>query len=160
MILTRTHHHSEALGYLYSSVSLTLIRPENARAVLAGGCLLGGMDDLCQYAYDCCRQSINVDTVGQWLEFVDRIPAPSDGSATPQVELSTTSVFGPYGPRLKEDVFNFLVVELPNVLHVHQPTPTTPPDAAGRDMLLQIYSRIPFDMFKAAVESSQFGIGE
>ena len=136
----------QALGYLYSAVSLSLVRPENARAVLAAACLLGGMDDLSQYAYTACRQSISVDTIGAWLDFVDALPA-GDGSATP-----ATSVFGQYAQRLRNDVFHFLVVTLPEVLEVQG-------SGGGRDTLLQIYARVPFELFKTAIESPTFVIG-
>jgi hypothetical protein len=147
-----------ALGYLYSSVSLSLIRPENARAVLAAGCLLGGMDDLCEYAFVCCKRSITVETISSWVEFIDSIPV---SPSTP--EMPTTSVFGHYAQRLRDDVFEFLVVTLPRILDVQ--TPQTPVDSSpvqetgGRDALLQIYARVPFEMFKAAVESPTFQIG-
>jgi len=145
-----------ALGYLYSSVSLSLIRPDNARAVLAAGCLLGGMDDLCQYAYKVCTRSITVDTIGGWLEFIDTIPPPSDGSIAS--DLPPTSVFGQYAQRLRDDVFHFLVVTLPNVLQVQHSPSDSPasPGASGRELLLQIFSRVPFEMFKAAMESPSF----
>jgi len=156
-----------ALGYLYSSVSLSLIRPENARAVIAAGCLLGNMDELCSYAYEVCRQSISMDNISTWLEFVDAIPSSSDGVSTPvethQLPQSRTAVYGPYAQRLKDDVFNFLVVTLPGLLNVGGvSTPVTPNAAApdpGRDALLQVYARVPFDLFKAAVESPTFQIG-
>jgi len=158
-----------ALGYLYSSVSLTLINPQNARGCLAAGCLLGHMDDFCNYAYEICRQSITIDNVVNWLEFVDAMPAPSDGTSTPieQHQLPPrTAVFGPYAQRLKDDVFNFLVVTLPQMLNVGgQATPSSPhpdgypPSDAGRDTLLQVFARVPFDLFKAAVESPTFQIG-
>jgi len=157
-----------ALGYLYSAVSLNLIRPENARAVLAAGCLLGHMEELCNYAYEVCRQSISVDNISAWLEFIDAIPPVSDGSSTPiephQLPPPRTAVFGPYAQRLKEDIFMFLAVTLPATLNVGgQATPATPhPDEtpdAGRDTLLQIFARVPFDLFKAVVEAPAFQIG-
>jgi hypothetical protein len=147
-----------ALGYLYSSVSLSLIRPSNARGVLAAGCLLGGMDDLCSYAYDACRQSISVETINEWLEFVDTIPSSPDGSLTP--ELSPTSVFGHYAQRLRDEVFQFLVVTLPNVLEVNSTESDLSKGHTGRDTLLHIFSLVPFDMFKSAVESRAFEIGK
>lgn len=160
------------MGYLYSAESLNSLRPENARAVLAAGCLLGGMEDLCGYAYELCRQSISIENIGEWLEFVEAIPAPSDGSSTPiephqiQAQPSRTAVFGPYAQRLRDDVFHFLVVRLPSILNVNGlSTPATPqadastPADAGRDTLLQIYARVPFDLFKAAVEAPTFQIG-
>ncbi|KAL6307925.1 hypothetical protein BKA93DRAFT_815618 [Sparassis latifolia] len=158
-----------ALGYLYSSHSLSMINPGNARAVLAAGCLLGGMDELCNYAYEVCRQSISMENISEWLEFVDSIPPSSDGTSTPvdphQLPPSRTAIFGSYAARLKGDVFHYLVATLPNMLNVGgQATPVSPhPDGqhsdAGRDTLLQVYSRVPFDLFKAAVESPKFQIG-
>ncbi|CCM03695.1 uncharacterized protein FIBRA_05840 [Fibroporia radiculosa] len=159
---------SIALGYLYSSISLNLITPQNARATLAAGCLLGRMDDLCNYAYEVCRQSITMANIGNWLEFMDCMPPPSDGTSTPieqQQPMPSTAVFGPYAQRLKDDVFHFLVVTLPHMLNVGgQATPVSPhPDGqtsdAGRDALLQVYARVPFDLFKTAVESPTFQIG-
>ena len=160
------------MGYLYSAESLNSLRPENARAVLAAACLLGGMEDLCGYAYELCRQSISIENIGAWLEFVETIPPSSDGSSTPiephqmQAQPSRTAVFGPYAQRLRDDVFHFLVVRLPSVLNVGGiSTPATPqadastPSDAGRDTLLQIYARVPFDLFKTAVESPTFQIG-
>ncbi|KIK97403.1 hypothetical protein PAXRUDRAFT_136345 [Paxillus rubicundulus Ve08.2h10] len=149
-----------ALGYLYSSVSISLIRPGNARGVLAAGCLLGGMEDLCGYAYETCRRSISVETITEWLGFVDSLPSSSDESIAPQQLL--TSVFAQYTAKLREDVFHFLVVTLPNTLQVHSAAVSESGTSQGhtsRDTLLQIFSRVPFDMFKAAVESPTFQIG-
>lgn len=160
---------SIALGYLYSAESLNMLRPENARAVLAAARLLGGMDELCGHAYEICRQSITVENIAEWLEFVEAIPAPSDGASTPiephQMPPSKTAVFGPYAQRLRDDVWHFLVVRLPRILNATGlSTPVTPhadsaPADTGRDALLQVYSRVPFELFKAAVESPTFEIG-
>ncbi|KAF9069824.1 hypothetical protein BDP27DRAFT_660113 [Rhodocollybia butyracea] len=148
-----------ALGYLYSSVSLKLIRPENARAVLAAGLMLGGMPELCELAYENCKGSISIETIDVWLQFVDAIPSPTSGTDTP--EVSHVRIFGPYAQRLCEDVFHFLVVTLPEILEINTPpsdgTPTTSEN--GREMLLQVFSRVPFEMFKAAIESPSFQIG-
>ncbi|KDR81796.1 hypothetical protein GALMADRAFT_240002 [Galerina marginata CBS 339.88] len=146
-----------ALGYLYSAISLNLIRPDNARAVLAAGCLLGGMDELCQFSYNVCRQSMSVETIGGWVEFIDAMPSATDGTATP--DLPSTSVFGQYAQRLRDDVFHFLVVTLPEVLEVQRPPQEPSSGPSGRDVLLRIYSRVPFEMFKSAVESPTFVIG-
>jgi len=156
-----------ALGYLYSAVSLNLIRPENARGVLAAACLLGGMDDLCRYAYEACRQSIGLSTIDEWLQFVETVPSTSNGSSTPELPVSsTTSVYGFFAQRLRDDVFNCLVVTLPVLLDVNQQpmnngttSPVDPPPHSGRETLLQIFSRVPFDLFKAAIESPTFHIG-
>jgi hypothetical protein len=150
-----------ALGYLYSAVSLSLINPENARGVLAAGCLLGGMDDLCGYSYEACKRSINVDTIAEWLKFVDSSSTSSDGLSP--TDMHSTSVFGIYAQRLRDDIFNYLVVTLPNFLEVHSaasPAESGPSqDASGRDTLLRVFSLVPFDMFKSAVESPTFQIG-
>lgn len=164
-----TDRNFVALGYLYSSVSLNLLQPSNARAVLAAGCLLGGMPHLCNYAYEACRQSISLENISEWLEFVDAISSPSDGSSTPvephQLPPSRTAVFGPYADRLREDILHFLVVVLPRTLNVNNiSSPGTPqsdsqPSDAGRDTLLQVFARVPFDLFKTAIESPVFEIG-
>jgi hypothetical protein len=146
-----------ALGYLYSAISLNLVRHENARAVLAAGCLMGGMDDLCQYSYNVCRQSMSVATIGGWVEFIDSIPANNDGTSTP--DLPSLSVFGLYAQRLRDDVFHFLVITLPEVLEVQRTQSDPSSGPSGRDVLLQIFSRVPFEMFKSAVESPTFLIG-
>lgn len=149
-----------ALGYLYSAVSLSLINPENARGVLAAGCLLGGMDDLCGYSYNTCKRSLNVDTVVEWLKFVDFPPTSSDGLSP--TDMHSTSVFGIYAQRLRDDIFNYLVVTLPNFLEVQSASTSesgSPHGMGGRDTLLRIFSLVPFDMFKTAVESPTFQIG-
>ncbi|KIM80797.1 hypothetical protein PILCRDRAFT_72830 [Piloderma croceum F 1598] len=147
-----------ALGYLYSAVSLSLISPENARGVLAAGCLLGGMDDLCGYSYETCKRSMNVDTIAEWLKFVDSPPTSNGMSPT---DMHSTSVFGIYAQRLRDDIFNYLVVTLPNLLEVHftSTEPGLSQGASGRDTLLRVFSLVPFDMFKTAVESPTFQIG-
>jgi len=146
-----------ALGYLYSTISLNLIRSDNSRAVLAAGCLLGGMDELCRYAYGVCRQSMSVETIGSWLEFVDTMPPQTDGTVAP--ELPSASIFGQYAQTLRDDVFHFLVVTLPEVLEVQRPHQDPSSGPSGRDVLLRIYSQVPFEMFKSAVESPTFIIG-
>ncbi|KAI0060806.1 hypothetical protein BV25DRAFT_1917365 [Artomyces pyxidatus] len=147
-----------ALGYLYSSVSLSLLRPENARGVLAAGCLLGGMDDMCGYAYEACRQHISLDTITEWLDFINTIPS-SDGMATPDMPQSP-SIFGVYAQRLRDDVLHFLVVTLPSLLDIHRASASPDPQhRSGRDTLLQIFALVPFELFKTAVESPAFQIG-
>lgn len=115
------------------------------------------MDDLCRYAYESCRRSISVDSIGGWLEFIDSIPSSADGASTP--ELPTTSVFGLYAQRLRDDVFHFLVVTLPEILEVQQSPQENAQGPSGREVLLQIFSRVPFEMFKTAIETPTFQIG-
>ncbi|KAJ7285694.1 hypothetical protein C8J57DRAFT_1285560 [Mycena rebaudengoi] len=146
-----------ALGYLYSSASMRSIHEKNCRAVLASAHLLGGMEELCTYSYDACRRSISVDTISEWLEFIETIPAPLDDTSSQ--DLAHTSVFGPYGQRLRDDVFHFLVVTLPQTLDIQWTQADSASSKSGRDLLLQIFSRVPFDLFKTAIESTAFEIG-
>ncbi|KIY66303.1 hypothetical protein CYLTODRAFT_423582 [Cylindrobasidium torrendii FP15055 ss-10] len=152
-----------ALGYLYSSISLTLINAENARAVLAAGRLLGGMDELCQYAYEECRRSISVHTINAWLGFVASLPLATspDGTSSPALTaVATNTVFGTYAQRMRDDVLHFLIVALPEILDIHAPQDAVAgTEPTGRDVLLQIFAQVPFEMFKGAVESPEFNIG-
>jgi len=119
------------------------------------------MDDLCGYAYDACRQHIRLDTIDQWLDFIEPAPSP-DGSAAAGVPVSPSSIFGLYAQRLREDVLQFLVVTLPAALDINgQPLSQagSSEQPSGRDTLLQVFSRVPFDFFKAAIESPTFQIG-
>ena len=137
-----------------------MIQPSNARAVLAAGCLLGGMEELCAFAYDMCRRSLSVETINQWLCFTDSVPSLVDGSRTP--DLPQTSVFGLYAQRLRDDVFRFLVT-LPEVLEGGSPQQDAPSGSAAsgtRDVLLGIYAQVPYELFKSAIESPTFRIGE
>jgi len=136
------------------------------------------MQDLCDYAYEACRESITQTNINEWLEFVESVSyTPSqNGSASPSMNAqsitSTTTVFGPYAQRLRHDVLEYLVVTLPAALNIHQRGPANGPvspsseppspssqHSSGRDALLDIFSRVPFDLFKAAVESPTFQIG-
>ena len=151
------------------------MHPDNARGVLAAACLLGGMDELCEFAYDVCRRHISLDNIGSWLDFVE-IPDTTSGSATPlrsgtpmlpgTPTMATppplpqpTTLFGLYTQRLRSDVFNFLVVTLPASLDLSD-TSQNGSEPSGRDVLMQIFAQVPFELFKSAVESPTFQIGK
>lgn len=110
------------------------------------------MEDLCEYAYQACRDSITVSTINEWIDFVDGLPSSPDGTATPS-DVQRPTVLGPYAAQLRSDVFDFLVVTLPNMLDVGSAT------SNGRETLLRVFSRLPFDLFKSAIESPMFHIG-
>ena len=137
------------------------------------------MQDLCEYAYEACRDSITQTSINEWLEFVESVSCTptQNGSGSPSMNVqtitSTVSVFGPYGQRLRHDVLEYLVVTLPATLNIHQhgpangtvsPSSPSPPQSSqhntGRDALLNIFSRVPFDLFKTAIESPTFQIGK
>jgi len=181
-----------ALGYLYASTSINLVSPTNARSVLATACLLGGMDELCAYAYELCKTSISVETIDDWLDFLQTLSPPPSASGSGAVSPTTvtapnlpplppnlhelhhtpfdvappptngilppsssSSVFGPYGPRLRHDVFQFLVNTLPEQLAAANPADSS----AITSALTDVYVRLPFEYFKAAVESPDLPIG-
>ena len=100
---------------------------------------------------------MSVETINLWLEFVDIVPSSTDGSTSPN--MPPTSVFGQYAQKLRDDVFHFLVVTLPEVLEVTRSQHDPMSGSSGRDALLQTYARVPFEMFRAAVESPTFLIG-
>lgn len=148
------------LGYLYSSVSLELITSSNARAVLAAACFLGGLPDLCAYAYETCRNSISTETIDDWLRFVESIPSPPEEGGLSDIP---TSVFGPYAAQLRADILHFLITTLPHTLQAFLPSESPHVlngKSTGLETLLQIYTRVPFEMFKQAVESPELPIGK
>jgi hypothetical protein len=119
------------------------------------------MNELCEYAYEVCRRSITVDTINGWVDFVETIPLQFDHASSPE-HPRPASVFGLYAQKLRDQVFHYLVVTLPSTLGMNPPSPsdsTSSPPPDGREMLLQIYSRVPFEIFKAALESPSFQIG-
>ncbi|KAG8989106.1 hypothetical protein FRB95_001843 [Tulasnella sp. JGI-2019a] len=155
-----------ALGYLYSSASMGHLTPDNSRSVLAAACFLGGMDDLAAAAYEMCRSNISAETIQDWLQLLDEpssSPSPSSSiPGTPTMETSPAAVLGLYGKRLRDDVFSFLVVTLPVSLHAFPPHLQKAADGAtetGQEVLIRIYSVLPFDVFKHAVESPAFPVG-
>lgn len=131
-----------ALSYLYSSKALHEIQPSNAREALAAACLLGGMDELCSYSYEMCVRSLTPESIDEWIKFVDGMPSSQ--------EAAEAHLLGQYAPKLQQRVFDYLVKTLPDVLLQA---------ADGRSKLVHIYSGAPFDIFKAALESTSFKTG-
>ncbi|CAE6515580.1 unnamed protein product [Rhizoctonia solani] len=144
-----------ALGYLYSPYQVGLVNPSNARSVVAAACLLGGMPELADIAFECCRASISASTIVDWVNFVESMPPPPPSDATPTYPQGQTSVFGPYLNQFRELVYSYLIVTLPNVLHAF----VAPEGGDGWDELLGIYSQLPFDTLKQAIEAPAFPAG-
>ncbi|KEP55582.1 BTB/POZ domain protein [Rhizoctonia solani 123E] len=145
-----------ALGYLYSPYQVGLVNPSNARSVVAAASLLGGMPELADLAFECCRASISANTIVDWVNFVESMPPPPASDATPtNYPQGQTSVFGPYLTQFRDLVYGCLIVTLPNVLHAF----TVPEDGNGWDELLAIYTPLPFDTLKQALESPAFPAG-
>lgn len=144
-----------ALGYLYSPYQVGLVNPGNARSVVAAACLLGGMPELADIAFDCCRASISPSTIVDWVNFVESMPPGPPPDATPAYPQGQTSVFGPYLEQFRDLVYGYLIVTLPNVLQAF----TAGEQGSGCDELLSVYSQLPFDTLKQAVESPAFPAG-
>ncbi|KIY51007.1 hypothetical protein FISHEDRAFT_38620, partial [Fistulina hepatica ATCC 64428] len=136
------------VGYLYSTRALEMVTRENTRSVLAAACLLGGMDELCQYAYEMCRSSIDLDSISHWLSFIESVEAVSADPSNPP----SRSLLDHYVQRLKADVFEFITAALPSKLEA-------PTQQNGRDVLAKVFAKMSFEMFKASVESPTFQIG-
>ncbi|KAG8753585.1 hypothetical protein FRC14_005896 [Serendipita sp. 396] len=160
------------LGYLYSYQASRSLSQANARAVLASACLLGGLDDLCERAYATCKDSIRVDTIEEWLAWIDAHPSPlahspsasavsTPRSPSPQSsqEGPGPSIYGPYAQLLRNDVLDFLVVSLPTTLLTENESNKSEATAEATEALLRIFSRVSFDIFKSAMESPNFVIG-
>jgi hypothetical protein len=139
------------------------------------------MPELCEYAYEACAHALSPGTVLDWVAFVQGAcapaPAPADGAGvrsgastpvsptsvppTPTLGPPRASVFGAYAPRLRADVLRFLIGPLPALLGA----PPAPPAGAGaapgpaRDALLDVFARLPFELFKEAIEAPEFAIG-
>ncbi len=139
----------------------------NARSVLATACLLGGMEDLCTHAYELCKTTVTLENIQDWLEFLSSIPFSSAPSSPrfqngynqwpgfpqqPPSPRPPSAIFGPYAERLRGDVFHFLVATLPEQL--------TATGSNASEVLVNVYSHLPFEYFKAAVESPEFPIGK
>ena len=108
------------------------------------------MDELCNLAYQQCRESITIETIQEWIEFVEALPGSSDGTQTPAETMPRQTILGPYATQLRSDVLNFLVSTLPK--HCGN-------NAAGRTAMLNIFARVPFELFKFTIESPAFEIG-
>ena len=148
-----------AIGYLYSYQASVALTQTNARAVLAAACLLGGVNDLCERAYHVCKDSIRVDSIEDWLKWVDdhsspfRSHSPSSSavstprSPSPQSaqEVPVASIYGPYAQMLRDDVLEFLTVSLPSILLADSETSKTEMSGDATEALLRVFSRVPFD---------------
>jgi len=162
-----------ALGYLYSYQASNMLSQTNARAVLASACLLGGMEDLANRAYHICKDSIRVETIEDWLAWVDAHPSPftshsptASATSTPRspspqsaTEMPGSTIFGHYAQHLRDDVLEFLVVSLPTILFTENESNKPEITDDAQEALLRIFSRVSFDIFKTAMESTRFLIG-
>lgn len=125
------------------------LTPANARGVLAAACLLGGMDDLCNQAYHVARQSIGVDTISDWVDYVENLPRTDDTTSAPLGLSLQSSILGPFATALRDEVFNFLIVRLPSELDLQ--------GDEGRSVLLNVFAQLGECLQPSFVKSSDHG---
>ncbi|KAJ9108890.1 hypothetical protein QFC21_000211 [Naganishia friedmannii] len=212
------------LGYLYASHMYAEVNPANARSVLAVATVFG-IPELAAYAYEVCRQSLSVENIIDWVNWIDQqtpstsdqvstppSPAPTpnnapvEGSHVPSAGVPQSSIasegmnFGTtpgvsYSPapsqagssssathkeestsqrktsngwqdvlsqpatsfvtRLKQDIYTFLVSQLPAELaRSEQHTKLT-----EDPKFMRVFVQLPFDLFKACIEDSRLDLG-
>lgn len=113
------------------------------------------MPELADIAFDCCRASISPSNIVDWVHFLESMPPVHPPDATPAYPQGQTSVFGPYLAQFRDLVYGYLMITLPGVLQAF----TASEEGGGWDELLSIYSQLPFDTLKHAVESPAFPAG-
>lgn len=113
------------------------------------------MDDLCAHALAVCRESINIETISDWLSWVDALHGPAapgtpsssavstpiSATPPPAQEIPMSTVYGPYAQILRSAVFDFLTSTLPAQLQAAA-------DEGGEDpteVLLGIFTTASFE---------------
>ncbi|KAL7410658.1 hypothetical protein BDY24DRAFT_417752 [Mrakia frigida] len=133
-----------SLGHLYSTFSTHFLESPHEeiqslqsarlfRSVLASAVLLGSMDDLASLALEKCLLSISAPTILDWVE-----------ALTPAHLMS----YGPYGQPIKAAVEHYLASTLPREGGAETSEPSKE--------LVEVYSRLPFELFKSSIESASF----
>ncbi|OXG45507.1 hypothetical protein C359_00192 [Cryptococcus neoformans Bt120] len=151
------------LQHLYNP-SMNLVYPQNARAVLATAFLFGGMPELIHHAYLVIRDSLdakNVVDLVYWLEASSDSSAVYDGQ-TPSRNHREDSVkawlgdpyprYGEWTIRLRHDAVNYLLHSLPEQVIKENKF------NALDDPLSITYAHLPYELFKALVESPELPI--
>ncbi|WVR03956.1 hypothetical protein IAU60_000955 [Kwoniella sp. DSM 27419] len=161
-----------ALQHLYNP-SQALVNPANARSVLSTSFLLGGMPELTHHSYTIIRSSLDSSNIANYVTWLSA-PATSTGGrqangpvfgsvqvADDRATVGGTAgdgwndVEGRYGEwtvRLKQDVTNYLLRELPTQITSAGGTLTSDPK------FLTAYLHLPHDLFKSLIESPELPI--
>ncbi|WVQ74493.1 hypothetical protein IAR50_004094 [Cryptococcus sp. DSM 104548] len=155
------------LQHLYNP-SLGLIQPGNARAVLATAFLFGGMPELVHQAYFITRDSIDANNAVDLVHWLGVPLEPAMYGQQPPAKASNGVQsgeggisawldnpyprYGEWTVRLKHDVINYLLNDLPE--RVVQEGKLATPDNA----LVATYSLLPYELFKSLVESPDLPI--
>ncbi|GAA5966820.1 hypothetical protein JCM21900_006101 [Sporobolomyces salmonicolor] len=166
------------LASLYNPSVLSLLTPENAPEVLATAAFLG-LDHLAALAYESCESSLRKATdpeeIDAWVRFIERekgpagaYPAGSSGGNSPLVvpgspALSSdfppsangkmNSASTPYEAKLRVGLLD-RIVRLPAEMGAFVPATA----AQNQPRLVDVLKRLPFELFKAAVEDSRFSV--
>ncbi|KAK7054955.1 hypothetical protein VNI00_003418 [Paramarasmius palmivorus] len=132
-----------ALGYLYSSISLNLVAYWEVWIIYANTPTRPAGDQ-----YLSIPLILGLNLLSLYHHRVAKVHLlylpPGYSDITHNVCVTTS--------------FHFLVVSLPEVLEISSPSGPAQ-GTSNREVLLQIFSRVPFDMFKEAIESPNFQIG-
>nr|XP_019004712.1 uncharacterized protein I203_02835 [Kwoniella mangroviensis CBS 8507]OCF68173.1 hypothetical protein I203_02835 [Kwoniella mangroviensis CBS 8507] len=152
-----------ALQHLYNP-SHNLINPTNARSILATSHLFGGVPELVHHSYELIKSSIspqNIIDLIQWVSQSGDIRSSSSangyaksGSGNISSDdnwLEGESRCGEWTNRLKDDIVNYLLHQLPSS---YPPSSmTTQPE------ITSIFSQLPYELFKLILENKQFPFG-
>ncbi|GAA5867818.1 hypothetical protein JCM1840_003454 [Sporobolomyces johnsonii] len=167
------------LASLYNPSVLSLLSPENAPAVLATATFLG-LDYLAALAYESCEASLRKATdpeeIDAWVRFIEREKGPagvypppgSSGSNSPHVVPGSPALSSDFPPSANGKANGTLasyeaklrtclldrIVRLPAEMGAFVPATA----AQNQPRLVDVLKRLPFELFKAAVEDSRFAV--
>ncbi|WVQ62721.1 uncharacterized protein L199_000869 [Kwoniella botswanensis] len=153
-----------ALQHLYNP-SHNLINPTNARSILATSYIFGGMPELIHHSYELIKSSIgpqNIIDLIQWVSQSGDIHSSSSANGFPKTVpngnissgdnwLEGESRYGEWTNRLKDDIVNYLLHQLPSSYPLS--SITTQPE------ITSIFSQLPYELFKLILESKEFPFG-
>ncbi|GAA5894663.1 hypothetical protein JCM6882_006650 [Rhodosporidiobolus microsporus] len=171
---------SLSLASLYSPSVLTHLDRSTAPSVLATASFLG-LDRLAALAFDLCEQSCReaktAEEVSAWISYVEREKGPSSGFAGSSSASSTTNGSPALGPTPPGSVVNgkapassasssssgsfesrlravllSRLISLPTELGAFDPARA----AQTQPQLIDVLKRLPFEVFKAVIESTEF----
>ncbi|KAK9897804.1 hypothetical protein P389DRAFT_169819 [Cystobasidium minutum MCA 4210] len=138
-----------AIGYLYSSRSLSHVNSANAPSVLLAAILLQ-ITDLANRALVLCKEAIQSvslpEEVQNWNAYLTSL---SNGVAG---KMGVA-----YEQELSASLYDRLSNTLPKSLHAFDPQAPATQQGAAQSLLQRVYAVLPFEMFKSVLESSSLG---
>jgi len=138
-----------AIGFLYSNRSLAHVAASNAPAVLSASVLLQ-IPKLAKSALRMCKDSIESTVrpqeVNHWIAYLASVEQSSPSGAA-------------YWNELRSALMTRLVSSLPHSLHAFSTSTPPPQQTEALSILQHIYAVLPFELFKAVLESPRLGVG-